>query len=131
MIEGSGTLVNGYQLKIVHSRYIGTVPYLGITSEYGYQVISCLNRGTLVLRIRDPVPFVPLDPGYGMGKKKTGSDPGSEFGTNNLDHISESLETIFWVKILKILCSGSGMEKIRIRDKHPGSATLVLRLQKM
>jgi hypothetical protein len=53
-------------------------------------------------------------------------------------HISESLETIFWVKILKsfdaysepgsviflTLDPGSGMEKIRIRDKDPGSATL-------
>jgi hypothetical protein len=42
---------------------------------------------------------------------------------NNPDHISESLETIFWVKILKFFdaypgCKkfGSGMEKIRIRD---------------
>jgi hypothetical protein len=53
---------------------------------------------------------------------------------NNPDHISSSLETIFWVKILKFfdadrgsgmeIC-GSGMEKNRIRDKHPGSATLV------
>jgi hypothetical protein len=45
---------------------------------------------------------------------------------NNPDHISESLETIFWVKILKFFDadSGSGVEKIRIRDKHPGSATL-------
>jgi hypothetical protein len=46
---------------------------------------------------------------------------------NNPDHISESLETIFWVKILKFFDAvpGSGMEKrIRIRDKHPGSATL-------
>jgi hypothetical protein len=59
---------------------------------------------------------------------------------NILDHISESLETIFWVKILKFfdaecgcgsgsrdleilltLGPGTGMEKIRIRDKHPGS----------
>ncbi len=50
------------------------------------------------------------------------------------DHISESLETIFWVKILKnsflrmrireSFGPGSGMEKIRIQDKHPGSATL-------
>jgi hypothetical protein len=66
---------------------------------------------------------------------------------NNPDHIAESLETNFWVKIQKILrCGsgirdgknsdpgtglekfgsgtekfGSGMEKIRIRDKHPGS----------
>ncbi len=36
-----------------------------------------------VLRIRDPVPFWPLDPGSGMGKK-------SGSGMNNLDHISES-----------------------------------------
>ncbi len=53
------------------------------------------------------------------------------------DHISESLETIFGVKVLKFfdvdadpgifltLDPGSGMEKIRIRDKHPGSATLL------
>jgi hypothetical protein len=47
------------------------------------------------------------------------------------DHIFESLETIFWVIILKFFATdvnpvifdqGSGMEKIRIRDK--GSATL-------
>jgi hypothetical protein len=41
---------------------------------------------------------------------------------------SESLETIFWVKILKFFDAdpGSGMEKFgsRIRDKHPGFATL-------
>jgi hypothetical protein len=37
---------------------------------------------------------------------------------NNTDHISESLETIFWVKILKFFDAdpGSGKEKIRIRD---------------
>jgi hypothetical protein len=43
---------------------------------------------------------------------------------NNPDHISESLETVFWVKILKFFNAdlgtgmekfGSGMEKIRIR----------------
>jgi hypothetical protein len=59
---------------------------------------------------------------------------------NNPDHISESLETIFWVKILKFIVAdpGTWMEKIRIRDrygirdgkirirdKHPGSATLL------
>jgi hypothetical protein len=69
-------------------------------------------------------------------------DPGSGSGMNILDHISESLETIFWLKMLKffdadavpvsgnlffILDQGSGMENIRIRDnKHPGSATLHL-----
>jgi hypothetical protein len=46
-----------------------------------------------------------------MGKK-------SESGVNNLDHISKSLETIFWVKILKFFDAdpGSGMKKIPIRD---------------
>jgi hypothetical protein len=45
------------------------------------------------------------------------------------DHISLSLETIFGIlytliRVRKILYPGSGMEKIRIRDKYPGSATL-------
>jgi hypothetical protein len=57
---------------------------------------------------------------------------------NNPDHTSWSLETIFWVKILKFfdadpgknLDPGSGMEKARILDrgfldKHPGSSTLL------
>ncbi len=45
---------------------------------------------------------------------------------NNPDHISESLKTIFWFKIRKFFDAdpGSRMEKIRIRDKHPGAATL-------
>jgi hypothetical protein len=56
-----------------------------------------------------------------------GSDKksGSGSGMNNPNLISESLETIFWVKILKFFDAdpgwkkywyGSGMEKIRIRD---------------
>jgi hypothetical protein len=49
----------------------------------------------------DPGSGVFLTPGSGMGKK-------SESGMNNPDHISERLETIFRVKILKIL--------IRMRD---------------
>jgi hypothetical protein len=52
----------------------------------------------------------------------------SGFGMNILDHISESLETIIWVKILKFYDAdtdpgifltpnlGPGMEKIWIRD---------------
>jgi hypothetical protein len=39
-------------------------------------------------------------------------------GMNIPDYISESLETIFWVKPLKI----------QIRNKHPGSTTLKFRL---
>jgi hypothetical protein len=49
----------------------------------------------LRIRIRDPVPFRPLDPESGMGKKS-----GSGSGMNNPDHISESLETIFGLKYL-------------------------------
>jgi hypothetical protein len=37
-----------------------------------------------------------------MGKNED-PEPGSGSGMNILDHISESLETIFWVKIVKIL----------------------------
>jgi hypothetical protein len=50
---------------------------------------------------------------------------------NKPDHISGSLGTIFYVKILKFFDAdpGSGMEKIRIRDRGckkfgSGSATL-------
>jgi hypothetical protein len=37
---------------------------------------------------------------------------------NHPDHISESLETFFWVKIFAVFYAdpGSGMEKIGIRD---------------
>jgi hypothetical protein len=55
------------------------------------------------------------DPGW-VKKSESGS------GMNNPDHISRSLETIFWVKILKFFWG--------IRDKHPGSATLVLTYKK-
>ncbi len=52
-----------------------------------------------------------------MGKNQD-PDPGSGSGMNNPDHISESLETIFWPKIFKFYYAdpGSGMETIRIRD---------------
>ncbi len=78
--------------------------------------------------------FDPLDPGSGMGKNS-----GSGSGMLNPDHNSESLETIFLVKILKFFYAdpGSGIfltlnpgwENFGsvIRDKHPapGSATLL------
>ncbi len=76
-----------------------------------------------MLRIRDPGFVAFLTPGSGMGKKS-----GSGSGMNNPDHISECLETIFWVKILKFFDAirhpESWVEKIRIQDKHSGSATL-------
>jgi len=49
-----------------------------------------------VLRIRDPVPFWPLDPGSGIGFFHI-PYPGSQI------HIFESLLTIFWLKSSIIL----------------------------
>jgi hypothetical protein len=45
---------------------------------------------------------------------------------NNPDHISDSQETIFWVRILKFFDVDPRWKKFSsgIRDKHPGSATL-------
>jgi hypothetical protein len=60
-----------------------------------------------------------------MGKKS-----GYGSGMNNPDHISETLETNFWIKILKFC--GSGMVKIRIRDEKnsdPGSGQHCLFVQ--
>jgi hypothetical protein len=51
-----------------------------------------IDRGSILDSILDPELFWPLDPGSGMGKK-------SRSGMNIPDHISESLETIFSVKI--------------------------------
>ncbi len=61
------------------------------------------------------MPFLPLDPGW---IKNQDPDPGSESGIYSPKHISESLETIFWVKILEFFDAdpGSVIEKIRIRD---------------
>ncbi len=69
--------------------------------------------------------------GFGSGiGKKSGFGSGIRAGMNNSDHISESLETIFWVKQFFDADLGPvrekirvRVEKIRIRDKHPGSAT--------
>jgi hypothetical protein len=44
-----------------------------------------------------------LTSGSGIGKKS-----GSGFGINNPVRISETLETIFWVKIIKILDADRG-----------------------
>jgi hypothetical protein len=52
-------------------------------------------------------------------------DPG--WVKNNLDHIFESLKKkqLFGLKDFNsLMYPGCRMEKIRIRDKHPGSATL-------
>ncbi len=85
-----------------------------------------------MFRIRGPVPFWPLDQGSGLVKKlRSGS------GMNIRAHISEILEKMFGLKTIKLFYAnpdpesfwpwGSGFwdGKFRIRDKHPGSATLI------
>jgi hypothetical protein len=61
-------------------------------------IIFYIYLTVLQIRIRDPVPFRPLDPGSGKGfSGSLISDPGSQ------NHIFESLVTIFWVKSSIIL----------------------------
>jgi hypothetical protein len=60
-----------------------------------------------------------LDPGSGIRDAGMGKKSGSVSGMNSPDHISERLETIFWVKILRFFDADPGfrMEKILIWDK--------------
>ncbi len=108
---------------------------------------QCCESGSGIRCLFDPWIW---DPGW---VENQDPDPGSRSEMNNLDHISESLETIFWVKMLNFLDAipdgkigfgirvgkksnpGSGMEKsdpesgmenFFIWDKHPGSATLLV-----
>jgi hypothetical protein len=60
--------------------------------------------------------------------KNQDPDPGSGPGTNNLDHISESFETISWVKLLIPYSLIRKKVGSWIRDNHPGSATLNMRV---
>ncbi len=76
------------------------------------------------------------DPGW---VNKNNQDPYPGSGMNIPDHNSESLETVFWLSKLKFFDAdpvpgsgifltrdpGSGMKICGIRDKHPGSATLI------
>jgi hypothetical protein len=78
-------------------------------------ICPCCGSGSVA--DPDPGSGAFLTPGSGTGKN-SGSGP----RMNNPDHIFESLENIFWVKILKFFDRsgmekfGSGIAKIRIRD---------------
>jgi hypothetical protein len=53
---------------------------------------------------------------------------GSGSGVNNPDHIFESFKKkLFGLKYLNFFDADPGWKKFRIRDKHPESATLLLR----
>jgi hypothetical protein len=122
--------MNQHEVPRVQSQRSGSVTFSSdpIIIFIDFQVFSS---------VADPGSGAFLTPGSGMGKNS-----GSGSGMNNSNHISENLETIlFGVKILKFFDCGSGMKKIRIpgwkkfgsgiRNKHPGSATLVVRKPKM
>jgi hypothetical protein len=111
-------------------------PPSGVSStRKGRPPPSAHNNTKIRSSVADPNPGSGafLTPGSGMGRESQHSDPGS--GMNNPDHNFSSLESIFWgLKYLNSLMRilgpgwrqfGSGMEKSRIRDKHPGSATLI------
>jgi hypothetical protein len=92
-----------------------------------YWIMGHISNWCQYLSVADPGPGAPLDPGSGMGNKSR----------------SKSLERIFGLIILKFFDAdpdpGSGIRnlfdpesgirdgKIRIRDKHPGSVTLLFR----
>jgi hypothetical protein len=105
--------------------------------DYNWSVnrqVCCIS---ISVADQDPGSGAFLTPGFGMGKN---SDPDPGPGMNIPDQFSESLETVFRAKLLKVfdadsdpasvilltLDPGSRMEKFGsgIRDKHPGSATL-------
>ncbi len=100
---------NGLAFPIKHPDSWRAYPYHWAWLPYAKVSAS------LTISVADPGSgafFWPQDPGSGMGNK-------SGSGMNNPDHISESLETIFWVKLLKFFDAdpgwkkfGSGMEKL-------------------
>ncbi len=88
-----------------------------------------LCTAVLRIRIRDPVPF--LTPVSGIG------DPGwvknRILDEQHGSYFRELRNQFFGLKYLNYLMwiqdPGSGMENIRTRDKHPGSAALLCRIE--
>jgi hypothetical protein len=128
-----------------HPAYALSVPsaaiHGGSTGDISAVGEPTVLSSSLANSVADPDPGYGafLTPGSGIGKKSIRyPDPESGSGMNTWYHMSESLENFFWVKIRRFFESGcgsgnlfypgSGMENIRIRDKHPGSATLVAKI---
>jgi hypothetical protein len=112
---------------------------IGINNRSVWFRNVCITKPVLRIRIRDPVPFSPLDPGSGMGRKSSsGSGIRDEQPGSYFLELRNHFFVFFCVKILKFfdVDPGSGMETVRIRDpgwkkvgsgiqdNHPGSATL-------
>jgi hypothetical protein len=99
-----------YSYTLVAFCIVGTIFLVRVRNIF----TQICNNAVLRIRIRDPVPFWPLDPGSGVGKKL-----GSASGIRIRDEQPGS-----YFRELKKL--GSGMQKFgsEIRDEHPGPATL-------
>ncbi len=93
----------------------------------------CTIISSVRIRIRDPVPFWPLDPGSGMSRKSASGSgiqdeqPGSYF----LELRNHFLGLKYLNSLMRIRdgdSSDPGWKKVGsgIRDKHPGSATLII-----
>jgi hypothetical protein len=61
------------------------------------------QKSTIQCSVANLGSYAFLTPGSGIGKKS-----GSGSGMNNPNHIFESLETIFWFKILKLFDADPG-----------------------
>ncbi len=109
-----GASVANYAKTTLHwsscSSNRGQIRICILSSRFGIQAV-------LRIRIRDPVPFWPLDPGSGKGKKSW-----SGSGMNNPDHNLQSLETIFLglQKILKFFDTDSGWKKFWFGIRNTG-----------
>jgi hypothetical protein len=75
--------------ETLRRRITVTSSFTKVSTEMGNRVAA--RRAVLRIRIRDPVTFLPLDPGSGIGFFRI-PDLGSQ------TQIFESLVTIFWVK---------------------------------
>jgi hypothetical protein len=78
---------------------------LNVTSQTD---VETAYEPVLRIRIRDPVPFWPLDPGSGMSKK---SGSGSGIRDEQPGSCLLKLRNQFWVKILKFFYVDPGWKK--------------------
>ncbi len=83
--------------------------------------VSNLSFTVFRIRIRDPVPFWPLDPGSGMGKKSR-----SRSGIRIQDEHPVSYFRVLREKLLGVDVDldffdlGSGIRDLKIRNRYPG-----------
>jgi hypothetical protein len=132
-LERIGSVFNGVPWSVFDQKKIGIKNFRCFFSFLQFLAVS---------RIRDPVPFLPLDPGSGIrdGKKVSirirDEQPGSYF-LELRNHFLGFFGLKYLNSLMRIRDPRSGMETGRIRDpgwkkvgsgiqdKHPGSATLV------